>query len=105
MNQFRHILGSESQAVHAGIYLNMYGEIGDTVVLGGTDNHIQQVETVDLGLQFVVKQRTERCPLGIHHHNAGSDACLAQFGTLIGHSHSQIIHLTVLQGLGHLNGT
>ena len=100
-----HILRGESQTMHTGIYLDMYGEVGHTVMLGCTDNHIQKMETVHLGLQFVVEQGVERCTFRIHHHDAGGYARFTQLGTLIGHSHSQIIHLTVLQRLGHLDGS
>ena len=103
--QFRYILGSESQTVHAGIDRDMYGEVGHTVMLSGADNHVEQMETVDLGLQFLVEQGVERCALGVHDHDVGGDAGPAQVSSLIGHSHSQVVNLTVLQCLGHLDGT
>ena len=104
-HQFGYIIRGKSQTVHSGVNLDMNGEIGYAVVLGGTDYHIQQVETVNLGFKFLVKQRSERCPFRIHDHYACGYSRLAQFGTLIGHSHSQIIHLTVLKRLGNLYRT
>ena len=97
VNQFEHIIdGVKAEAVHACVKLDMYGPSRNTFLAGCLDESIQQTEGVDLRLKIVVEHGLEGRHLGIHNHDVGSDACLAEGDTLVGHRHSEIVHTMVL---------
>ena len=99
-----HVLaGIEAQSVHASVELDVYGIVGDALLLGCLDEGLEQTERIDLGLEVVVEHGLEGGHLGVHHHDVGGDAVLAQGDTLVGDSHSQIVYAVVLQGLGYLD--
>ena len=76
---------------------------GDTLLARCLDEGIQQAEGIDLGLQVVVEHGLEGGHLGIHDHDIGGDASLAERDALIGHSHSEVIDTMILQRTGNLD--
>ena len=100
-NQTGHVFGSESQTMHTGIHLDMNGEVGNPLFLRFLNQGFQQVETIDFGFQLVVKHRLECRHFRIHDDDACRNPGLAEFGTFISHSYSQIIHVMLLQSLGN----
>ena len=83
----------------------MYGPTCDTFLTSRLNEGIHQSEAIHLRLQVVVEHGLEGCHLRIHNHDIGCDSCLAEGDTLIGHSHSEIIHTLILQRLGYLHST
>ena len=104
-DKLRHILQRvEAQTVHARVELDVDGEIGDAVALRRIDEGVEQTEGIDLGLELIPEERVETRHLGIHHHDARSDARTAQRGTLVGDGNGQIGNALILKRLGHLDG-
>ena len=76
--------GVEAQAVHPRVELDVDGEIGDAVFLSSVDECFEDVEREDFRLQTVVEKHLEGRHLGVHNHDVGRDASLAQVSTLVG---------------------
>ena len=95
----------KSQTMHASIKLDMHGPAGDTFLARCLDEGVEQTETVDLGLEVVVEHGLKGGHLGIHDHDIGGDAGLAEGDTLVGHRHSEIVDMVILQCLGNLHRT
>ena len=93
----------ESQSVHTRIQFDMYRPSGNTLLTCCLDQRIQQSEGIHLRFQVIIEHRLESGHLRIHHHDATGDARFPQGYTLISHSHSQIIHMMILQCLGNLH--
>ena len=98
------ILGVESQPVHAGVELDMHWPSCDALLACRPYECVHQSEGVDLRLQVVVEHGLEGRHLGVHHHDVGGDAGLAEGDALVGHRHGEIVHALILQRLGHLHG-
>ena len=88
--------------MHTCVEFDVDGEIGDALLLGSIDELFQQVETEHLWFEAIVKKHLERGGFWIHDHDVGGDACLTEVSTLVSHSHSQVVHTIVLQGLACL---
>ena len=97
-----HILGSKAQTVHTRIQFYMNREVGDAFFFCLLNQCIQQMEAVHFRLQLIIEHSLECRHLRIHNDNARRNTCFAQFGTFVGHSHSQIIDMMFLQCLGNL---
>ena len=97
--------GIEAQAMHARVELDMDGPACDALFACGFDERIEQTETIHFRLQAVVEHGLEGRHLGIHNHDVGGDARLAKRHTLVGHSHSQVVHAMVLQRLGYFHSS
>ena len=100
IDQFLHLWILEAQAMHAGVDLDMHRIIGYTHALCLFDESIQESETIDFGFQAILDNRAEGSHLGIHHHDASTDALTSKFSTFICHCNSQVIDVLVLQCLG-----
>ena len=103
--QFRHVLnGIKTHTMHTCIQLNMYREVGDTLLFGCMDKGIQQSEAIDLRLQIVLEERPESAHFRVHNHDIGGNARITERNSLISNGNSQIIYPMILQYLCHLNG-
>ena len=91
-----HILGSKAQTVHTRIQFYMNREVGDAFFFCLLNQCIQQMEAVHFRLQLIIEHSLECRHLRIHNDNARRNTCFAQFGTFVGHSHSQIIDMMFL---------
>ena len=49
------VLGVETQAVHTGVKLDVYGPSRDALLLGGMDEGLHETEGIDFGFQVVVE--------------------------------------------------
>ena len=96
--QSRHIgNGVEAQTMHSRIEFDVNREALDTLALSSMNEGFEQAEGVNLGLEVVVEQRSERGHFGIHNHDTRRDTCLTQFHTFVGYGNSQIVDTMVLQ--------
>ncbi|EJX07730.1 hypothetical protein EVA_04160 [gut metagenome] len=93
----------ETEAVHTRVEFDVYGETLYAFFLSGTDQRLQQSETVDLRFEVVFKQSIESRNLRIHDQNARRDPRTTQFRPFVGHRHSEIVDATVLQGTRNLH--
>ena len=106
IDKFVHILlRVEAQAMHTCIEFDVCRPTGDTLLACCLDECIEQSEAVYLGLKIIVEHSLKRSHLWVHYHNVGSDASLTQRYTLIGHSHSQIVHTMILQRLCYFDSS
>ena len=105
-NQLLHVvLRVETKAMHTSIQLDVYREACDAFLLSRLDQGIQDAERINLWLQVVIKHGLESGHLWVHNHDVAGNAILTKGHTLVSHSHRQVIHTMVLQGLGNLYGT
>ena len=72
-----HLVGTEAQAAHARVDLDMYGVVQVAFTLARANHLFQQGEAVDFRFQIVLEEGLEGCQLGVHHEDAGGDASLA----------------------------
>ena len=93
----------KAQTVHARVQLDVNGETLYAFLLSSLDECVEEFEVIDLGFEFIVKERFERGHFRIHHDDARGDAGTAQFGSLVSHGDGKIVHAAVLQRLGNFN--
>ena len=99
------LLWIEAQAVHARVEFDMNWELRDSFLFGLTNQCFENVEVEDFRFESVVEKELEGSHFGIHHHDVGSDARLAQFGSFVGDSHSEVVHSVVLKRFRCLDGS
>ena len=89
--------------MHARVQLDVNGETLYAFLLSSLDECVEEFEVIDLGFEFIVKERFERGHFRIHHDDARGDAGTSQFGSLVSHGDGKIVHAAVLQRLGNFN--
>ena len=102
-----HVVGHESEAMHAGVKLDVDGEgLGGVGIEGGkvVGEEVEYAEAVDVGLEVVADDIVEACGLGVHDHNGEGDAVATQLDTLVDVGHSEVVDVVELEGGGHLDG-
>ncbi len=95
----------KAQTVHTCIQFDVYRIARDTFLLCSMYQCIHQTEIIHFRFQVILKHGLEGSHLRIHNHDITGDAVLTQGHTLVSHSHSQIVHAMILQGLCHLHST
>ena len=91
--------------MHASIQFDVYWPTRNALFLSSMYQFIHQSERVHLWFQVPVEHGLEGRHLRVHDHDVLRDAVATQGHTLVSHSHGQIVHPMVLQGLGHLHST
>ena len=102
VDQFGKLLGSETEAVHAGVELYVYREIGDAAFLALADDLAEYREGVYLRFEPIGEHRLVIDHMGVHHHHGHCDARFAQLYALVEHGHGHICRSLGLEGFGEL---
>ena len=89
--------------MHPRVEFQVDGEVGDALAACGAYERIEEVEAIDLGLEFIFEERAERRHFRVHHDDARRDARAAQLCAFIRHGNCEIVHAALLQRLGNLH--
>ena len=99
--QLWHILHPESEAVHPGVYLDVYGPGGLPGIPHGRDETLQRPEVVYLRFETVGHHQRKTVRIGIQHHYRHGDTLLTQRHPFVGESHRKVVHPLFVEHVRH----
>ena len=90
--------------MHTRIDLDMHRQMLKALSLCGTDNFIQHLQRVYIRLKIILNNQVQSHHLWVHNNDRQSDACFAEFHTLIGHRYGQVVDQSaILQRTANLH--
>ena len=100
----REVSRCKAQAVHTAIDLEMDREGGDACATRAFAQPLEELHTIDLGLEAVREEGICHRQLGVHNHNVRADALVSQLTSFVRHSYGEVVDAVLLECTRQLEG-
>jgi hypothetical protein len=98
------VFGLETEAVHAGVELEVYGVGGEGAAAGLGEEGVEEGEAVNFGFEVVFEEEVDGLDFGVHDEDGEGDTGAAEFFAFVGEGDGEVVATLFLQGEGYLGG-